>query len=449
MTTAKAVLKRMVDLMPDDMGMHFAIASGSGTTVVVSELANSKYADDYFDDWTLIRPEAATTADRLRNITAFAKATGTFTVATMSDTTFTSETVILLHRSITARAMMDAIQHSLQRSRRLYTLEFPAHASVDHWLRDAQSWIEQPSDVIRAGWSTRPILTVNRYMENWPSYDSSGNLVPAGWLLSGSGASYGRSDLESDTSIASRTRYGLSITRAGTDCYTYQRVPLRITGDTDDGLYGETVTGMARVHADTASRVRVRVTDGVDTTNSDYHTGGSTFEELTAQHTVNAAATYLEVQVRVETGDVTAYVDEAALAFGTWDDSMRKDNYHWYPALPSWNQSGGLPARLLPRQKGSSYRISAFRSYPALDSTRLASGAADPDTIDAPEDLIAYGALAQLFKRAMRDNEANSFEAYKAAEYEQTYQSLHKQHGYSPRRTLPTYRPVLAPARRY
>ena len=135
------------------------------------------------------------------------------------------------------------------------------------------------------------------------------------------------------------------------------------------------------------------------------------------------------------------------MAFEVWDDARRRDNYHWYPAVPTWNQSGSLPARLSPRQKGSSYRIAAFRSYPTLNSTRLASGAADPDVIDAPEDLIAYGALAQLYKQLRADGEDNSFEGQMAFQYEETYKALHKQHGYQPRTTVELRRrPLLAPA---
>ncbi len=66
----------------------------------------------------------------------------------------------------------------------------------------------------------------------------------------------------------------------------------------------------AKVIASDASRVRLKVYDGVDTTYSPYHSGGGTAERLSIQHTFNTAATTCEVTLHIDTGSqITASVE--------------------------------------------------------------------------------------------------------------------------------------------
>lgn len=51
------------------------------------------------------------------------------------------------------------------------------------------------------------------------------------------------------------------------------------------------------VYADQASHARIQLDDGVGTSESSYHTGGSTFEQLTVVHDVDASATRLRINL--------------------------------------------------------------------------------------------------------------------------------------------------------
>jgi len=56
---------------------------------------------------------------------------------------------------------------------------------------------------------------------------------------------------------------------------------------------GKTVTLTARVRSNTTNSNRIAIYDGVDTTFSSYHSGGSTFETLTVTKTLSGSATEL------------------------------------------------------------------------------------------------------------------------------------------------------------
>lgn len=68
------------------------------------------------------------------------------------------------------------------------------------------------------------------------------------------------------------------------------------------------------VKVNTASRVRIRIDDGVSTNNSSYHTGSNNWELLEVSRTIDAAATKVDCVILLE-NDVsgyTAYVDLCA-----------------------------------------------------------------------------------------------------------------------------------------
>lgn len=82
--------------------------------------------------------------------------------------------------------------------------------------------------------------------------------------------------------------------------------------------WAEVVVGLyADIYTDSAltDRVRLRLTDGVTTWNSSYHTTAGGFEELSiATKTIAAAPTSLVASVRIESGDaITAYTDNMRL----------------------------------------------------------------------------------------------------------------------------------------
>lgn len=102
-------------------------------------------------------------------------------------------------------------------------------------------------------------------------------------------------------------------------------------------LRGYTICFGGKVKVSSASKVRLKITDGTTTSYSAYHTGGGTFEQLNVALTVAAAASTITVSVEV-TSDFTGqvYVDSlfayvipssmttAARALLAWDKLIEK-----------------------------------------------------------------------------------------------------------------------------
>ena len=153
--------------------------------------------------------------------------------------------------------------------------------------------------------------TFNGDMEIWGAGSTA---APTGWTLSGAGGTIARN------TTSGQFRYTVAsaaVTRVGTDVVLFQDINL-ISGFGPIGVWvSRVVTFGCWVRATVASRARIQIDDGVGTTSSSYHTGGSTMEFLTVSRTINAAATRLRVQVSVDTGDTTAQFDGAILVTGT------------------------------------------------------------------------------------------------------------------------------------
>lgn len=77
----------------------------------------------------------------------------------------------------------------------------------------------------------------------------------------------------------------------------------------------QSFTAKGRFWCATADRARARLTDGVTTTNSDYHTGASGFEDFEIEDfQLDAAPTEMTLQLRTETGGaIAAYFDTVRL----------------------------------------------------------------------------------------------------------------------------------------
>jgi hypothetical protein len=61
-----------------------------------------------------------------------------------------------------------------------------------------------------------------------------------------------------------------------------------------------------------ASKGRISVDDGVGQTDSSYHTGGSSWEEITVRHVMDNAAT--RIRLELDSTDITVYFDDASLS---------------------------------------------------------------------------------------------------------------------------------------
>jgi hypothetical protein len=147
--------------------------------------------------------------------------------------------------------------------------------------------------------------------------------APDGWVVTGASATVAQ-----EATLIKHGIYSAKLTRAGTDCHLSQDV-YALAGKTY--VQGRTYTFSAWVYATVASRVRLRANDGTTTTNSSYHSGGSTWEYLTCSFTVAGGATALNVGLAVDTGNTSGYIDAAAL-----EEGLSQPNYT--PAIREFNQ---------------------------------------------------------------------------------------------------------------
>ena len=371
----------------------YDIASLTTTTAVVTSLATGGISSQAFVEKWMVRPENSNSADLIRRCTAFASSTGTLTHAgtNYADTTATSEQLLVLKWRL--MYYLNSIDVAVGKTKRLHESVLPTlQGARRYWLSDF-SWIDGPGDIESIWWTDDPNIVRNRYFEDYNTYNSSGVLVPDHWAISGASATMARS-----TTQVRRGQYSLAITRSGTDCAVSQIPGLLISGVSGDSLVGKTITIAAWCWSAVASQVRIRITDGVDTTNSSYHTGGSTWEELTATHTVNSAATSLTVSVRVESDNTVCYIDEYA-AGETYDDAVRRDAWPRYQlGRTGFIQNGALAAWLPERGHNGQYIVKSYRPYPRFDATRLADGTALGDTTDCPLEVAVAGGVGRLYE---------------------------------------------------
>lgn len=151
-------------------------------------------------------------------------------------------------------------------------------------------------------------FTANGDLEAW----SAGTAVaPDSWTLTGTNAKTARNG----TNFKHGT-YAADVVRVGNDAYLSQVVST--LKPPAAWWRSKTVTLAAWVRATVASRARLVINDGVGTSASSYHTGGSAFEHLTVTRTLDAAASTVELRLQVDTGDTTAQFDAVTFTFGSY-----------------------------------------------------------------------------------------------------------------------------------
>ena len=151
-------------------------------------------------------------------------------------------------------------------------------------------------------------LLSNGDFENW----SAGTAVaPDGWTLGGAGASVAR-----EASIIKLGTYSTKLTRAGADCYVYQRIDL---SKSFTYFSGRKITVGCWVYATVADRARLLLGDfSTYSVVSSYHTGNSTWQFLTVTGTVSATSSpaVLNIALLIEGGNTSAYFDGAMCVEG-------------------------------------------------------------------------------------------------------------------------------------
>lgn len=142
-----------------------------------------------------------------------------------------------------------------------------------------------------------------------PNLLSNGNFEvgdpPTGWALGGAGATVGRSttEVKIDTYSANLTKNvgTATLTQAISNYADYR---------------GREVTIGAWISCNVSDTARLRISDGVFSKNSSYHTGSGNWEWITVTRAVGLGATQLKVICRIDGANALAYLDGAILVEG-------------------------------------------------------------------------------------------------------------------------------------
>lgn len=155
--------------------------------------------------------------------------------------------------------------------------------------------------------------------EDW---ENGAAAAPTEHTLSGAGAAVAR-----ESSIVKTGTYSARVTRSGADTTLYYDLPAY----TD--YKGRKMTFCCWVYATVASRGRIAISDGVGSSNSSYHTGGSGWERITVTRDIDASATRIRVECQVNTGNTSVYFDGAMLFEGDSDyTDLNSYIEEWVPA---------------------------------------------------------------------------------------------------------------------
>jgi hypothetical protein len=148
--------------------------------------------------------------------------------------------------------------------------------------------------------------------------------------------------------------------------------------------------------------------NGTATANSSEHTGGSTYETLTASATILSTTDTLTFGARLVTSDVGVNIAQCKLVLGSTvsDSDYRNDNWDGvvHPSYYRFKQAG--PLKLIAPNIGfpAQFLVCSERAFPAFNSARLISGDADSDESDAPLVPVATGLIWYLLKHRLGEN---------------------------------------------
>lgn len=405
MPTLRQIVRECVSQGGLAVGRSEAITGLAVGSVTCATLGLGGLSEQFFRDHWLCRLDTATAADRFRRCTGFTASSGAMahTGTNYVDTTTTGETLDILVPEAEPSQLLASIQWALAQLYHLEKTAIPTSLSSRYWLGDF-SWLTRRALVRRVTYRNSPILNRNHNFEHYNSVNSSGVLVPDDWTLAGAGGSVARVTTGSQAGY-----YSAQVTRSTVDVTLTATIGLLRDGANSLASSGLQVSGGIAGTADAASQVRLRISDGVTTADSGYLANGSYDQEEVTAFTIDAAATTLTVQVRVETTDGTPTIDRAFVCIGEASDAVWRDNYSEGLLNPTWHEATApLSFEVEPRGYGGQYVIHNLRPYPQFDNTRLLAGSGDGDSTDAPAVTIAAGALFHLFDTQSRNLRFNA-----------------------------------------
>jgi hypothetical protein len=148
-------------------------------------------------------------------------------------------------------------------------------------------------------------LLANSEMNIWPEgSDTGANAVPAHFSKIGTPAI-------SCVTGGKRAKFSAKLTYSGsgTDGLRQSLIP------SHDGSFDGVSVSVAVWVSASSTGVTVGIEDGTDTTDSDAHSGGSTFELLTLTHIINAASTKLDFVAEITTSG-NCEINQPTVIFG-------------------------------------------------------------------------------------------------------------------------------------
>lgn len=185
-----------------------------------------------------------------------------------------------------------------------------AGQSIADWVRENASpsvvgGSEIPEgllDILRANYGNNYLQ--NGSMESWSAGTTS---APDKWTLTGAGATVARNGTNVQDGL-----YAADFT-AALNTATDLGQSITISSTQNTRLRGKKMTFACLVKVGTASRVFLRIDDGIGTKDSVFHEGDGTFRNLIVTRTLDAAATKAGCSIEVSSGASITVTCEAAI----------------------------------------------------------------------------------------------------------------------------------------
>lgn len=152
--------------------------------------------------------------------------------------------------------------------------------------------------------------SINPYMNllsngDFESWTAGVNTVPDNWLILGTGGAVAR-----ESTIVYSGQYSAKLTRNGFDTLLFQEF-FRTRGL--QYWKGRSATFNCWVYATLPNRARIVLSDNVNNTYSPYHPGNSTWQFMSVTQTMDNSSTDIAAACAVDTGDTSAYFDNAVV----------------------------------------------------------------------------------------------------------------------------------------
>lgn len=185
-------------------------------------------------------------------------------------------------------------------------------ANSNTFLRGDQTW-QAPAGVAIYNY------VYNSSVDDWGAGAAA---APTGFTLGGAGGSVARNTTAGQFKIGTASA---ALTRAGADVTLSQNIAAIVTPVAI--WQNVVVTCGGWVRATVASRALVAISDGIGSTASSFHTGGSAFEFLTVSRTISGSAANVTVSGQIITGDTVAQFDGFICVLGGSVSSWQPSGY--------------------------------------------------------------------------------------------------------------------------